>query len=826
MQHPSYEELSVEIKNLKKLLSDKKKIAESLKNRDNLFTEAYNYSPVPMTISKLKDGTFLDVNQMFTKMFGYTREESIGKTSVELKWIKSNSRKHLLQILKTEGRIVDFEIELYPKKGRSVSCLYNGEVITVNNCQFLFSVVLDISARIQEELMLKEINKELLKTKEKTEESEKKFKAIFENSIDAIGISKNDINVMCNQALLNIFGFKDQSEFIGESVFNQFSSKEHKKIIRYIQSKNNGEKVPNSYETVGIRKNGDEFPMEINTGTYNLNNEKYTINIVRDITERKLAEELFRESSFRYETLLTKTSDGIMTMTPDGKIIEVNDSFAQMHGYSVEEILNMNIADMNPPGTTQLIAEKISYVLTGEPSRFEIKHFHKDGHLLTFDVSTSRIIIGDKKYIIAFHRNITERKKTEEALILSEDKFRKAFITNPDAININRFEDGMYISINKGFTQIMEYTEEDVIGKTSLELNIWDNPEDRKKLKYGLETFGTIENLEAKFCSKSGKIIDGLMSASIIELEGVKHILNITRDISNRKQAELLLKEKSHEIEAQNEEYQQINEELNQTNKELIKTKEKVEESEETYRILFESISDAVFISELSEDNNSRKFIKVNDIACQQLGYTSEELLTKSPYDISSEKMKPYFDLFTKKLIEKKNLITETEHVTKDGRIIPVEISAKITPFKNKTIIHSIARDITERKLAEESLTKSQERFKILSSIASEGLMIHENGTILDANLALAKLAGYSNPEELIGKDRFEVVHLTPASIKTILDHVNENSDEVFDVEIINKEGTIIPVETKGTNIIYDGHHARLVFIRDITARKKMDEEL
>ena len=125
-----------------------------------------------------------------------------------------------------------------------------------------------------------------------------------------------------------------------------------------------------------------------------------------------------------------------------------------------------------------------------------------------------------------------------ESLRVSEEKFSKAFVTSPDSININRLSDGMYIDINEGFTKITGYTREDVIGKTSVELDIWANPAQREVLVKGLRETGVVNNLEAQFRFKDGSITTGLMSARIIEVNHEKCILSITRDISDRKQAE------------------------------------------------------------------------------------------------------------------------------------------------------------------------------------------------------------------------------------------------------------------------------------------------
>ena len=138
-------------------------------------------------------------------------------------------------------------------------------------------------------------------------------------------------------------------------------------------------------------------------------------------------------------------------------------------------------------------------------------------------------------------KDITEQKLAENLLRQSEEKFRAAFITSPDSININRLSDGKYISINQGFSRIMGYGDEDAIGKTSLELNVWVDIEDRNKLVADLKEFGKVENLEARFKAKDGTHRIGLMSATIINLNNEPHILSITRDITEVKRLQLEL---------------------------------------------------------------------------------------------------------------------------------------------------------------------------------------------------------------------------------------------------------------------------------------------
>jgi PAS domain S-box-containing protein len=134
--------------------------------------------------------------------------------------------------------------------------------------------------------------------------------------------------------------------------------------------------------------------------------------------------------------------------------------------------------------------------------------------------------------------DITEQKQARELLERSEAKFRKAFNTSPDAVNINCLENGLHVSINDGFSRLTGYSEEEVIGKTAEEFNIWVDQADRQRLLAGLQRDGEVKNLEAAFRMKDGTIRYGLMSASLIDLNGTPHVVTMTRDITERKREE------------------------------------------------------------------------------------------------------------------------------------------------------------------------------------------------------------------------------------------------------------------------------------------------
>jgi PAS domain S-box-containing protein len=276
-------------------------------------------------------------------------------------------------------------------------------------------------------------------------------------------------------------------------------------------------------------------------------------------------------------------------------------------------------------------------------------------------------IFGSNQEIIgatAFSANVTGRIQMEQSLKASEEKFRKAFMTSPDSININRLSDGMYVAINEGFKKVTGYSEEEIIGKTSLEINIWADPADRKKLITKLESNGHAENLEAGFRCKDGSIRDGMMSASVIDFEGVPHILSITRDMTERKA-----------------------------------TEEALHQSEIYFTEVFDSVNEGITYTTLGG-----KVLAANDALEKILGVPKDKIVGKSAFSLA------------RKFLNAKNIVIaipalkaalqkqEIKSVRLEYRDKILEVSSTSNPDSKR--ITGIIRDVTELVQSEESLRK------------------------------------------------------------------------------------------------------------------------
>ena len=392
--------------------------------------------------------------------------------------------------------------------------------------------------------------------------------------------------------------------------------------------------------------------------------------------------------------------------------------------------------------------------------------------------------------ILGLAQDITQKKEIEQELKLSEELFRKAFVTSPDAININRLQDGLYISINYGFTNIMGYNEADVIGKTSIELNIWQHESDRQKLLELLLKDGHADNLEANFIAKNGEIKKGLMSATIIELGGEKNILSITRDISDRESINQALLKNQYYLEKAQELGKIGTWEMDVLNENLTWT-------DETY---------IIFGIPIGTPLNLQRFLDcVHPDDRDSVIKSWKAALQGEVYDI--------------------------EHrIIRDNTIQWVREKADISFDKEKKPIQAIGtvQDITERKNIEEALKESEEKYRLIVEHANDGIEITQDDKIIYSNARFAEMLGYTQEE--IMNVSFSQIFSEEAKIYLNVRQKNRQQGKHvlnhYETTFITKHSEIINVEINYQIIEFKGKPATFAIIRDITEAKEMEREL
>lgn len=513
-----------------------------------------------------------------------------------------------------------------------------------------------------------------------------------------------------------------------------------------------------------------------------------------DITERKKFEEALKKSEEKYRNLFHNHSAiKLLIDFETGKIVDANKAAADFYGYTLEKLREMKISEiivLSP----ELVKVEMKKVYDESKTRFEFKHRLANGEIRDVEVFSSLIEIEGKKYLHSIIHDITERKLTEEALKSSEDKFGKAFHTSPDAININRLSDGLFLDSNEGFEKLTGYSFKEVEGKSSLDINIWVNPDDRKKLVEGLQKNGEVIGLEAQFRYKDGSIRTGLMSAKIIKVNNENCIISITRDITERKLAE-----------------------------------DAIKASEEKYRNLIETMPNGFYRS-----TTDGYFIDVNPAFVQMLGYESKEELLKvhipSTLYVSSEERDEIISY-------NPNFINQFESYRlkkKNGDIIWIEDNTRYIKDENGKVLYheGICRDITERKKAEEAVHKSEAKFRTLFTESSDAYLLIIDNVFVDCNnSALVMLKAtreqvINKPPDIISPEKQPDGMNSKDKANIMIEKALKFGSNRFEWVHTKTDGTEFWVEVNLTALPIEGKSALFVSWRDITENKIAEAEI
>lgn len=388
-----------------------------LKNSEDIFAKVFYSVSVPIVISQVNDGKIIEVNASFTKVSGYAREEVIGKFSKDFNlWINFEDYEKLVACLMEKKCIENFAVNLRVKNGIILHLLISATIISLNGNDCILGEYRDITEIIEKEKLLRE--------------SEIRYKRLYESANDAIFILDRTKIIDCNFKALKMFGYSKE-EIIEKSIIGFSPNYEVENLKLASETKEKVKKclegIPQYFDWKHVKSDGSEFDAEVSIAKFDISNHEYLLAIVRDVTETKTKTKELKESKEKFLKIFRSNPIPTFIVTLDeGIIVNVNDQIEDIAGYSVKEVINKKISDIN---FWEISEERAKYVtLLKEKGRlvnYLVHYRRKNGEIFPALISAELLEINNEKVIIGSFVDITELKRNEQNLKTALEELEK-----------------------------------------------------------------------------------------------------------------------------------------------------------------------------------------------------------------------------------------------------------------------------------------------------------------------------------------------------------------------------------------------------------------
>ncbi|MCA9057263.1 MAG: PAS domain S-box protein, partial [Planctomycetaceae bacterium] len=437
-----------------------------------------------------------------------------------------------------------------------------------------------------------------------------------------------------------------------------------------------------------VRKDGERRIISISTSLIDFDEESAVAALIQDVTDQRKNVRSLKESERSlqfFRTLVNLTNDTIHVMDPStSRFLDVNEQACTRLGYTHQEMLQLGAIDIEASLPT--LAEWLQHVQDVKASGnmlLEGTHRCKDGTTFPVEVNVRHVTVDQQEYMVAVVRDITERQQTDaarqraiEELRRSEERFSKLFHASPFSIIVASYPSGRIIEANDAFLRLFEFQRDEVIDRTTGELEIWVFPSDRQRMLDSLHSRGAAPNMEYEFRTKLGKTLSLVMSVEIIQLDGQDYSLAMSIDVSQLKAAQA---------------------ELHRT--------------DELLRAVVRSTTDAVFVKD-----RQGKYLLFNEAAGNFVGVPAVDVIGLDDHSLFEEEAVRIIQTHDRRVMESGIVHTAEETLTAAG-VSRTYLSTK-APHRDKAgnviAVIGISRDITDRKKSEQLIQENESRLRLL----------------------------------------------------------------------------------------------------------------
>ncbi|HKJ32181.1 MAG TPA: PAS domain S-box protein [Balneolales bacterium] len=777
---PTYEELELKVEELERKAKKLTRTEEKLKRKITELNSFINNVP-DMAWLKDRKSRFIAVNKTFGEAVGMTPGSLINKTC-EVCFGKEAAKKFReddQEVMKGKKQVTIVEKIKNSKKNEEVwletikSPIFNES----GKVSGTVGIARDITRRKQ--------------TEKEVQDSEKRFRLIFENSSDGIIVADPETMkfIYVNPAICKILGYTEEElTQMGVVDIHPKESLEH--VVSEFKAQARGKKLL-AANIPFLKKNEKIIYMDTNSSIVRIGQEIRIMGVFRDVTERKLAEKALMESEKRYRAVVESQTEMICRFLPDGTLTFVNEAYCRYFGKSRKELIGQNFVFLILEDDRKKVLKNIVSLNQNNPvMTHEYQVVNSNGEIC-WHRWNNRAIFDDQNKLLEFQSvglDITERVRAEKALMESKESYRRLVETMNDGLGIQD-EKGTITYVNSKFGQMLGYKPENLIGKP-----VSDFLDDRNKQilknQISIRKKGDVLPYEIEWISKGGKNISTMMSPQAIfdEKRQFKGSFSVITDISSLKQVE-----------------------------------EELSKSEERYRSLAENSQ--IGFWQITMDGHT---LYINPAMCSMLEIENPEELHGMTYD-------SFFDeknqqIIKRELTKREKGISssyEVELIGKKGTKRNVIISGA-TLFLSDNNIHSTIgtiTDITDQKKAEKALMKAHDELEKRVEERTKELEIQKS-SLEETNIAMQVLLEkreedkkemednvLTNVKEMIAPyvKKLKKIKLNDQQ-NAILNIVESNLNEIispFSRKMSSKYLNLTPTEIHVANLIRHGINSK-----------------
>ncbi len=494
-------------------ITERKKADEARRLSEEKFAKAFNSSPAAIFITTLKEGRFIDLNEIAIRVFGYTREEVLGHTAKELNmWANYNDRDIVVQSIQRGNAVRNMEARFRRKSGEVFDGIISVDIINIGRMECFISTIVDITERRQAEEKIKNL-----------------AKFPEENSNPVYRTSKDGVLLYANPASRRLV-LQDQTR-IGDKI--------PEKWVDMIKNAYDSGKRQQAEVELGGRVFLFDLVPVIEGG--------YVNSYATDITERKQVEDALREMRDYLENLINYANAPIIVWDPESKIVQFNHAFERLTSYQADEVIGQELSALFPVASRDKSLGKIAGTLGGEYWEVvEIPILCKDGEVRIALWNSANIYAKDGRTLlatIAQGTDITERKRTEEALRSSENKYRTLLKNLPQKIFL-KDSNSVYISCNENYARDLKINPEEIAGKTDYDFYPKELAEKYRADDKRIISSGQTVEIEEKYIQDGREVIIHTVKTPVRDGQGnITGVLGIFWDITESKKMEDALRD-------------------------------------------------------------------------------------------------------------------------------------------------------------------------------------------------------------------------------------------------------------------------------------------